>query len=174
MKRSSAGKIAYLGLLTSLAVIMGYVEYLIPFRFPVPGVKLGLANVVIVPVLYWFGLPAALIVSVIRILISGILFGNAFGVLYSLFGTLLSLLTMELLRKTESFSVIGVSAAGGAMHNLGQIIAAMVITGTPAVIRYLPVLLVAGDITGCLIGFISAMLLKRVSPDSAGLRIKDQ
>ena len=164
MNKGKAAKTAYLGLLTALAVIMGYVEYLIPFRFPVPGVRLGLANVVIVPVLYWFGLPAAFAVSLIRILISGMLFGNAFGMLYSLMGTLLSLPAMEALRKRGRFSVIGVSSAGGAMHNVGQIIAAAAVTESTAVLRYLPVLLIAGDITGCLIGMISLMLIIRISP----------
>ena len=165
MKNIRAEKIAYLGLTASLAVIMGYVEYLIPFRFPVPGIKLGLANVVIVPVLYWFGLPAALLVSLIRIFISGLLFGNAFAMLYSLLGTLLSLFAMEVLKSSGLFSVTGVSAAGGAMHNLGQLLAAVIVTKSPAVLAYLPVLLIAGDLTGCLIGMISRIILIRILPD---------
>ncbi|MBO5552250.1 MAG: Gx transporter family protein [Lachnospiraceae bacterium] len=165
MKNIRAEKIAYLGLTASLAVIMGYVEYLIPFRFPVPGIKLGLANVVIVPVLYWFGLPAALLVSLIRIFISGLLFGNAFAMLYSLLGTLLSLFAMEVLKSSGLFSVTGVSAAGGVMHNLGQLLAAVIVTKSPAVLAYLPVLLIAGDLTGCLIGMISRIILIRILPD---------
>lgn len=167
MKKSRASKTVFLGLMTSLAVIMGYVEYLIPFRFPVPGIKPGLANVVIVPVLYWFGLPAALAVSLIRVFISSLLFGNIVSLVYSLLGALASLAAMELLRKTGVFSVIGVSAAGGAMHGLGQITAAAALTGSTAVIRYLPALLIAGDITGCLIGLTSLIILDRIDPKKA-------
>ncbi len=160
MENTKAGKTAYLGLMTTLAVIMGYVEFLIPFVFPVPGVKLGLANVVIVFVLYRYGLRWALTVSVVRILIIGLLIGNVFGIFYSLLGTILSLPLMALLKNKSAFSVIGVSAAGAALFNTGQIAAAMIVAG-PVMIRYLPVLLIAGDVTGIIIGSIDSLVMKR-------------
>ncbi len=163
MKMTGPKKIAHLGMLTSLAVIMGYVEYLIPFRFPVPGVKLGLTNVVILLVLYWYGFGAAAAVSLTRILLSGLLFGNLFGILYSISGMLFSLPVMAWIKRNKSFSIVGVSALGGALYNTGQIVAAVLVTG-PAVIRYLPVLIIAGDITGIMIAVIDMAVLTRLSP----------
>ena len=148
--------------MSALAAIMGYVEYLIPVSFPVPGVRLGLANVMILPVLYLFGLPEAFTVSLVRVCLTGLLFGNLFGIFYSLTGTVFSLFTMTALMRTKRFSVIGVSAAGGAMHNLGQLTAAAVVTESTAIFRYLPVLLIAGDATGCIIGLTCLSLLKRI------------
>ena len=162
MEMSTTKKTAYLGMLTSLAVIMGYVEYLIPVRFPVPGVKLGLANIVTVFVLYRFGFRPALAVSLVRILISGLLFGSVSGILYSLTGMLFSLPVMAQMKNRSCFSVIGVSAAGAALFNTGQIAAAMAAAG-PVIVRYLPVLLIAGDITGIIIGAIDLILIRRLS-----------
>lgn len=157
------GRIAYFGVFTALALIFSYVETLIPISFEIPGVKLGLANLIIVIALYKLRLKEAYLLSVARVLLSGFLFGNYFSILYSLAGGVLSLSVMALLKKCGGFSVIGVSIAGGVTHNIGQLLVAMLVVETYQVTYYLPVLLTAGLLTGGLIGVISGEMLKRLS-----------
>lgn len=156
-------KAAYFGVFTALALIFSYVETLIPIHFGVPGIKLGLANLLIVVFLYKYGVKEALLLSVVRILLSGFLFGNLFSIVYSLAGGILSLIVMNLCRKIAGFSVMGVSAAGGVSHNMGQLLAAMAVVETYRVGYYFPVLLVSGVITGVLIGIAANEVLKRLN-----------
>ena len=152
---------AVFGVFTSLALILSYVELLIPINFGIPGMKLGLANLLVVILLYK-GCPRdALLLSVIRILLSGLIFGNMFSIFYSLGGGLLSLAVMVFLKKTGQFTVAGISIGGGASHNVGQMLVAMFVVQTYQVGYYLPVLLIAGVITGAVIGILSAEVLKR-------------
>lgn len=154
-------KVAVFGVFTSLALILSYVEMLIPINFGIPGMKLGLANLLVVILLYK-GCPRdALLLSVIRILLSGLIFGNMFSIFYSLGGGLLSLAVMVFLKKTGQFTVAGISIGGGASHNVGQLLVAMFVVQTYQVGYYLPVLLIAGVITGAVIGILSAEVLKR-------------
>lgn len=154
-------KVAVFGVFTSLALILSYVELLIPINFGIPGMKLGLANLLVVILLYK-GCPRdALLLSVIRILLSGLIFGNMFSIFYSLGGGLLSLAVMVFLKKTGQFNVAGISIGGGASHNVGQLLVAMFVVQTYQVGYYLPVLLIAGVITGAVIGILSAEVLKR-------------
>ena len=154
-------KVAVFGVFTSLALILSYVELLIPINFGIPGMKLGLANLLVVILLYK-GCPRdALLLSVIRILLSGLIFGNMFSIFYSLGGGLLSLAVMDFLKKTAQFTVAGISIGGGASHNVGQLLVAMFVVQTYQVGYYLPVLLIAGVITGAVIGILSAEVLKR-------------
>ena len=154
-------KVAVFGVFTSLALILSYVELLIPINFGIPGMKLGLANLLVVILLYK-GCPRdALLLSVIRILLSGLIFGNMFRIFYSLGGGLLSLAVMVFLKKTGQFTVAGISIGGGASHNVGQLLVAMFVVQTYQVGYYLPVLLIAGVITGAVIGILSAEVLKR-------------
>ena len=153
---------AYFGVFTALALILSYVEILIPISFGVPGVKLGLANLIIVIVLYKTDWKEALLLSVVRIVLAGFIFGNMFSILYSLAGGMLSLAVMAVLKKGGSFSVAGVSVAGGVSHNIGQLIVAMIVVETYQVGYYLPVLLIAGVLTGFVIGIISGEVLKRI------------
>ena len=154
-------KVAVFGVFTSLALILSYVELLIPINFGIPGMKLGLANLLVVLLLYK-GCPRdALLLSVIRILLSGLIFGNMFSIFYSLGGGLLSLAVMVFLKKTGQFTVAGISIGGGASHNVGQLLVAMFVVQTYQVGYYLPVLLIAGVITGAVIGILSAEVLKR-------------
>ena len=153
-------KVAIFGVFTALALIFSYVELLIPINFGIPGAKLGLANLMTVLVLYKMGIKEAL--SVTRIILSGFMFGNLFGILYSLSGGLLSFLVMVLLKKSDRFSVAGVSIGGGTAHNIGQLLVAMVVVQTYQVGYYLPVLLVAGEVTGLLIGLVAKEVLKRI------------
>ena len=154
-------KVAVFGVFTSLALILSYVELLIPINFGIPGMKLGLANLLVVILLYK-GCPRdALLLSVIRILLSGLIFGNMFSIFYSLGGGLLSLAVMVFLKKTGQFTVAGISIGGGASHNVGQLLVAMFVVQTYQVGYYLPVLLIAGVITGAVIGILSAEVLER-------------
>lgn len=153
---------AYFGVFTALALILSYVEMLIPINFGIPGAKLGLANLVIVIVLYKTDWKEALLLSVVRIVLSGFIFGNLFSILYSLAGGILSLAVMALLKKRNVFSTAGVSIAGGVSHNIGQLIVAMLVVETYQVGYYLPVLLAAGVATGLLIGIVSQGVLKRI------------
>ena len=155
-------RVAYFGVFTALALIFSYVESLIPIQLGIPGVKLGLANLIIVIALYKMRLSEVFLLSIVRILLSGFLFGNYFSILYSLAGGLLSLVVMALLTKTGDFSVMGISMAGGVSHNVGQLVVAMLVVETFSVGYYLPVLLVAGLVTGFLIGVAAGEMLKRL------------
>lgn len=156
-------RVAYFGMFTALALIFSYVETLIPISFGIPGVKLGLANLIIVAALYKMALKEAYLLSVVRVLLAGFLFGNYFSILYSLSGALLSLSVMALLKKNGGFSVIGVSIAGGVFHNIGQLFVAMLAVETFQVAYYVPVLLVAGLLTGLVIGILAQELLRRLT-----------
>ena len=155
-------RVAYFGVFTALALIFSYVETLIPFQIGIPGVKLGLANLVIVVALYKLSLKETYLLSIVRVLLSGFLFGNYFSIIYSLAGGLLSLTVMAALTRFGGFSVMGVSLAGGVFHNIGQLLIAMAVVETYSVMYYLPVLLVAGMITGFVIGLVSNEMLKRL------------
>ncbi|BDF33844.1 MULTISPECIES: Gx transporter family protein [Extibacter] len=155
-------RVAYFGVFTALALIFSYVETLIPFHIGVPGVKLGLANLIIVIALYKMSLKETYLLSVVRVVLSGFIFGNYFSIIYSLAGGLLSLTVMALLRKRGGFSILGISIAGGVCHNIGQLAIAMVVVETFSVIYYIPVLLIAGLATGLLIGIAADGMLKRL------------
>jgi len=155
-------RVAYFGVFTALALIFSYVETLIPFNIGIPGVKLGLANLIIVIALYKMKLSEVYLLSIVRVLLNGFIFGNYFSIIYSLAGGLLSLTVMALLKKKGGFSILGISMAGGVMHNVGQLIIAMIIVETFSVVYYVPVLLISGLITGFVIGIASGEMLKRL------------
>lgn len=161
-KHMTAKQIAQYGLLIALAMVLSYVEALIPFSFAVPGVKLGLANIVVVFALYRLGTAEALVISLIRVLLMSLMFGNAFALFYSLSGAGLSFAVMLLLFKTKRFSSIGVGIGGGVAHNVGQILCAMVLMETKQIIYYLPVLFVSGTLAGIAIGVIAGVLTQRI------------
>ena len=154
---------AYLGVFTALALIFSYIETLIPFHIGIPGVKLGLANLIVVVALYKLGAGDAAVLSVVRIVLSGFLFANLFSIIYSLAGGLLSLIVMAFLKKRGTFSVMGVSMAGGIFHNIGQMLIAMVIVETFSVAYYVPVLLAAGVVTGLAIGIAAQEMLRHLA-----------
>lgn len=155
-------RVAYFGVFTALALIFSYVETLIPLQIGIPGVKLGLANLIIVVALYKLNMKEVYTLSVVRVLLAGFLFGNYFSIIYSLAGGLLSVAVMALLKKNGGFSIIGISIMGGVFHNLGQLIVAMIVVETYSVAYYFPVLLIAGLITGALIGITAQGMLKRL------------
>ncbi len=151
-----------MGLTVALAMIMSYIEVLFPLNFAVPGIKMGLANIVIVFVLYRMSLADAVTVSLVRVFLVSLLFGNFMSLAYSFTGAALSLALMAILKKTEKFSVVGVSIVGGVMHNVGQIAMAVILMGTAQIAYYLPVLVITGTVTGVLIGLVSALVINRV------------
>lgn len=149
-------------LLTTLALILSYVESQVPAFFAFPGMKLGLTNLVVMIALYRLGSRDAVMVNLIRICLGALLFGNGFSLAYSLAGGLLSGMTMILLKKTEKFSIVGVSVAGGVSHNIGQILVAMVLLGTWQVAGYLVVLWASGIGAGLVIGLLGGEVLRRL------------
>ena len=157
-----AKKVSLYGILVSLAFIASYIEVLIPFNFHIPGMKLGLANIVVLAALYTGGAKAGITVSIIRIILVGLTFGNPYSAIYGLSGGVISLVVMIALKKTDFFGVMGVSMAGGVAHNLGQLLCAMVLLKRPAVFTYLSYLILVGTVTGALIGIIDEEVLKRL------------
>ena len=154
-------KVAMLGLTIALAMIMSYIEALVPLSFAVPGIKMGLANIVIIFVLYKIGTKEAILVSLIRVILVSLLFSNVMAMAYSISGAVLSLSIMWLLKKTDKFSFVGVSIAGGIMHNVGQIIMAVILLGTEQIALYLPVLIITGTVTGVVIGIVAGLVINR-------------
>jgi len=145
--------------LTACALIFSYVEYLVPVNIGVPGIKLGLANIVIIVALYKMGIKYAFTINLVRIAISALLFSGVSGLMFGLTGGILSLTAMALLKKLDLFSVVWVSVFGGIVHNMGQLLVAALLLANFAVVYYLPVLLVSGALTGACIGFLARILL---------------
>ena len=162
MRNKTAKWVALYGMLISLAFIFSYIEAVIPIPIPVPGVKLGLANLVLIVGLYTVGISGTIAVSLVRIVLVGFTFGNLSSMIYSLAGGIVSLILMILLKKTGKFSQIGVSIIGGIGHNIGQLTAAALITETAGVFYYLPFLIVAGVIAGAVIGLLGGMVTDRI------------
>ena len=160
--RISTKKIALCGVLTALAMIFSYIESVIPIPIPVPGIKLGVANIAVITILYVLGVKEAIVINLLRIALTALLFGNVNSFLFSISGAVLSLTIMIIIKKLDFFSCIGVSVCGGVMHNVGQIIAAVFIMGSDAIVFYLPVLIVSGVFTGVVIGVVSGIVAKHV------------
>lgn len=161
-KKSSAQKVALYGVLIALAMVLSYVDMLIPLPVGIPGVKPGLANLVVFLALYTMTAREALLISMVRILLVSITFGNGSAFLYSMAGGILSFLVMCIFQKKDFFLPAGVSIAGGIAHNVGQLLMAAVILENGAVFTYFPVLLAAGCITGGIIGFLGEQIRKRI------------
>ena len=157
-----AKKVSLYGILVSLAFIASYIEVLIPFNFHIPGMKLGLANIAVLVALYTGGAKAGITVSIIRIILVGLSFGNPYSAIYGLSGGVLSLVVMIFLKRTDFFGMVGVSMAGGVVHNLGQLLCAMILLKLPAVFTYLSYLILVGTVTGALTGIIDEEVLKRL------------
>lgn len=162
MRDRKTKKIALYGLLIALAMVLGYVEALIPIPIPIPGVKLGLANLVTVTGLVLVGIPGTIAVTLLRIILTGLSFGNPYSMLYGLSGSFLSLFVMAAAKKLRLFSLTGISILGGIAHNIGQITFAAVIVQTAGLFYYLPYLLIAGCIAGLVIGLLGGILAERL------------
>lgn len=157
-----ARRIAFLGLCVALSMILSYFESLIPPLVAVPGVKVGLPNLVMIFMLYKIGPKETVAVSLVRVVLVSILFGSVVSMIYSLVGAGLSLTGMILLKKSGKFSILTVSVVGGVLHNIGQVITAMAIMETSQIIYYLPVLLISGTIAGVVIGLTASLIVKRM------------
>lgn len=161
--RSKTKRIALLGVLTSVALVLSYLEAMLPpISTAVPGIKMGLPNIIIIFLLYKFGLKEAVIVSIIRVFIVSLLFGNVMTLAYSIAGAVLSLALMTLFKKLNFLSAIGVSIIGGISHNLGQILVAIFLFDTIQIGYYMIVLSITGTIAGVVIGIISSILVKKL------------
>lgn len=160
--KTETKKIAMMGLFTALAMIFGYVEAILPISIGIPGIKLGVANLVTVVALYRFKPSEAFWIQFVRIVLISFLFGNLSMMIYSLAGGICSFAVMVVLKKTGKFSIYGVSAAGGVFHNIGQLVTAVLALETVSLLYYGPVLLISGLITGILIGVTAGEVLKRI------------
>ena len=161
-RNGKARRVALYGMLTALAFILSYVESLVPVTVGIPGVKLGLANLVVVIALYTLDLKGAFVISVVRIVLSGLTFGGLFSMLYSLAGGLLSFAVMAILSRKKLLGTVGVSVCGGVAHNIGQLLVAMAVLETESVWYYFPVLLISGSVAGVLIGLLGGWMTGRV------------
>ena len=155
-------QVTVMAMCIALAMILSYVESQIP-SIGIPGVKMGLANIVVVFCLYRLGWKEAAGISILRVFLVSLLFGHVASLFYSAAGAALSLLGMILLKKIDRFSCVAVSVIGGVLHNIGQILMALVLMGSN-VIYYLPVLILSGTAAGVLIGLVSALMVKRIDP----------
>ena len=166
MKNSKKGlstrQMVTLSALIAVAMILSYIESLVPAFVAVPGVKVGLSNIATVFALYALGWPYAICVSLVRVFLSALLFGNAVGLIYSLSGAALALVSMILLKKTDKFSSIGISVVGGVCHNVGQVAAACIVMETAAIAYYIIPLLLSGTIAGVVIGVAAGNLVERI------------
>ena len=150
------------GLMTALAMIFSYIESLVPIPIPVPGVKLGLANMAIMIVMFTIGTREAVFVDIIRVVLTSMLFGNFNSFIFSISGAVLSIVVMAVLKHTGKFSEVGISVTGGVMHNIGQIIAAAAFLCSTAVLVSLPVLIVSGTAVGFITGSVCKTVLSRI------------
>ena len=148
-------KLALSAILAAMAMILSYIEALIPLPVPIPGVKLGLANLIIIIAIYKLGFKYAFVINCVRIFTEGLLFTGVFGIMYSLAGGVLSIIIMYLLYRTNLFSMVGISMAGGVAHNLGQLITACLIMSNIKLMSYFSILLFSGMISGILIGIVA-------------------
>ncbi|WP_066713048.1 Gx transporter family protein [Clostridium sp. Marseille-P299] len=161
MQKNQTKKVAIFGMLIALAFILSYVESVISFHFVVPGIKLGLANLVVLLALYLLDAKSALVLSVIRVVLVSFTFGNLYSLWYSLAGAILSYIVMVVLKKSKAFSIVGVSVSGGVAHNMGQVMVAMYVLGR-GMMYYFPFLMVGGIITGILIGILGGLVYKQI------------
>ena len=160
----SVSKVTFLGLFTALAMILSFVETLFPpITTAFPGIKMGLPNIAIMFILYRIGWREAALVSVVRVILVSILFGNVQSMWYSLAGAVLSITAMILMKKFTTFSHPSISVVGGVFHNVGQILVAFLVTETAQIVYYLPVLLISGCASGILVGLAAGLLEKRVT-----------
>ena len=160
--KSPAGRVAVTGILAALALILGVLESMLPTVISVPGIKLGLSNIAVVLAVYLLGKGEGFAVMITKVLLSALLYAGINGLIYSAMGGAFSFFVIGILYKRKSFSVVGVSAAAGAAHNIGQIFAAIIVVKSAALLNYLPVLVIAGCISGLLTGIICSLMIEKI------------
>ena len=162
IKNNNIKSIALFGIMTSLAIVFGYLEHLIPLPIGAYGIKLGLANLAVVVLLYTMNAPAAFAVNMLRIILCSILFGTFTSFWYSLIGGLLSFVIMLIIKATKKFSPMGISICGAIAHNIGQTAVAVILMEEFKIAIYLPILIIVGTLTGALIGIIAIPVIKQI------------
>ena len=158
----AAKRVALSALFASLALIFSYVEAILPAAPGIPGIKLGIANLFVIIAMYRLDSRYALTINLIRIFLAGFMFSGLYGAIYSLCGCILSFAVMCLLKKSDAFSVVGVSMGGGVAHNIGQLSIAAILVSSPQIFYYLPVLIISGTVSGILIGWLGWILLEHI------------
>lgn len=159
--KNKTKRLAFLSIATTLALVLSYVEMLLPpIWSAVPGVKVGLPNIIIIFLIFKLSFKDAIAVSFIRIFLSALLFGNVMSLAYSILGAIFSITIMFILKKSGWFSIIGISIGGGVFHNLGQIIAAILIMQTKEIGYYMIILSITGIFAGIFVGVAGALCLK--------------
>lgn len=158
----STKRITYTGMFVAIAMVFSYLESMIPVNIAVPGIKLGLANMVTIVVMYRLRISDAWIVSLVRVVLSSLLFGNMTVMVYGMAGAVLSLLVMTLCRKKDLFGLLGTSILGGVSHNAGQIAMAALLMKSGNIMLYMPVLCISGTIAGVCIGLAGAVLVRKL------------
>lgn len=161
MQKNKTYTIALYGMFTALALMLSFVEYQLPLMTAYPGMKIGLANIVIVSALYMLGIKAAVIINLLRVMMAFLLFGNAMSLMYSLAGAVISLLVMILLKKTGKLAILTISVAGAISHNIGQILVAFLVTGIRQILWYFIVLWLTAIGSGIVIGFLGMIIVRR-------------
>ncbi len=161
-KNHSIKRLIYCGLMVAGGMVLAWVEFLLPINLGVPGIKLGLANAATLLALYMFGAKYATAVALMRCTLSALLFSGAVPMAYSLMGGVLSLAVMILLKRTNAVGIPVVSACGGAVHNMGQLLVATVLYEQSKILYYTPVLIIAGVVTGVLVGVLADIVIKRL------------
>ena len=156
-------RLTTLSITIAVAMVLSYLESLIPVFVAIPGIKVGLANVAVIFTLYKLGDKEAIIISLIRVALISMLFGNAATFLYSIAGAIFSLLLMIILKRFSPLHTVAVSVVGGVAHNLAQICVASLLLRTDVLIYYLPFLLLSGIIAGIVVGVTGAILVERIT-----------
>ena len=160
--QSRSKRIAYAGLLTTVGILFGYLENLIVIPIKIPGIKIGISNVVTVVSMYILGPSISLGVLIARVLLSALLFGSGISMLYSLSGALISFIFMYIVYRKDVFSIVGVSVIGGTTHNIAQLLVAVMMLYNGMLLYYIPALLLAGVGAGLIVGFLSKEVTKRL------------
>ena len=155
-------KVAYIGVFVALALIFSYIETLIPFNVGFPGFKFGFANIIILIMLYKYGIKETFLVGCIKSVVSGLLFSNITSVAFGLCGTLCSIIIMYFVKKSGTFNVISNSILGAVMHNVGQLVVAIFVLESFSIIYYLPILLASGFFAGLIVGILGNEMIKRI------------
>ena len=158
----STKRITYTGMFVAIAMVFSYLESMIPVNIAIPGIKLGLANMVTIVVMYRLRIADAWIVSLVRVMLSSLLFGNMAIMIYSMAGAVLSLLVMSLCSKKDLFGLLGTSILGGVSHNAGQIVMAAFLMKSGNIMLYISVLCISGTIAGVCIGLAGAVLVRKL------------
>lgn len=162
VNKFAGSDLALYGMFVSVMLVVGYIESFIPMPFAIPGIKIGLSNIVIIWLIYSMNIKSAIIVDVVRVILSSFLFGNLYSLLFSFAGAALSLVVMLLLKKIGRFSITGVSIAGGVSHNIGQIAVAMLVLENAMLVSYLPFLIISGVVFGIVVGIVAGILHKKI------------